>query len=271
MKAKISLCALFLILAPFLQAHDEFKDLSLDATGIKNLDISCGAGFCKVYGQKGLNKINMEAEIMIKGLSSEKAQKYIEKEVVLSLEKRGSTAYLVSKFRPHSPFFSYRERVINLTVYIPYEMNLDVDDGSGSLLIENIQGRLKLNDGSGETRIQKITGDVNITDGSGEMQIFDVQGNLDIHDGSGNIVVTGIQGDLIVEDGSGNFKGVDIKGVVDIEDGSGNIRIKDALGDVRVDDGSGSIVINGVEKDVIIKEEGSGGLDISNVRGEVKK
>jgi len=80
MKAKISLCALFLVLAPFLLAHEEFKDLTLDSAGINNLDINCGAGFCKVYGQKGLNKINVEAEIVIKGLSQEKAKKYIEEE-----------------------------------------------------------------------------------------------------------------------------------------------------------------------------------------------
>lgn len=271
MKTKISLCALFLILAPFLMAHEEFKDLTLDAAGINNLDINCGAGFCKVYGQKGLSEIKVEAQIIIKGLNQEKAQKYINEEVVLSLNKRGSTAYLVSNFRPHSHFFSFRERAINITVSIPYEMNLEVDDGSGSLLIENIQGRLKLNDGSGEMQVRKINGDVKITDGSGDMKIFDIQGNLEIDDGSGNIEVTGIQGDLMVKDGSGNFKAVDIEGLVDIDDGSGNIRIKDALGDVRVDDGSGSIVINGVEKDVIIKEEGSGDLDISNVRGEVRK
>jgi hypothetical protein len=253
MKNTIFLCSLLLILTPFLLAHEEVKDLTLDSAGINNIDINCGAGFCKVYGQKRLNKINVEAEIIIKGLNQEKAKEYIEDEVVLSLEKRGDTAYLVSNFRPRSSFFSYRGRVINITVHLPYEMNLDLVDGSGSLLIENIHGRLKLKDGSGE------------------MQILDVQGNLDIEDGSGNIEVTGVNGDLMVKDGSGDFKAVGVEGVVDVDDGSGTIRIKDALGNVRVNDGSGSIIINGIEKDVIIQEEGSGNLDISNVRGEVRK
>lgn len=271
MKIKTFLCALFLIWAPFLLAHEEFKELSLDSAGVDNMDINCGAGFCKVYGQKELSKIKVEAEIILQGMNQEKALEYIKEEVVLSLNKRGSTAYLVSNFRPMSSFFSYRERVINITVHIPQKMNLEVDDGSGSLLIENIKGRLKLNDGSGDMWIKIITGDTRITDGSGDMRAHDVIGNLNIDDGSGNIEVIGINGDLIVKDGSGDFKAVDIQGFIDIDDGSGNLRIKDAIGDVRVNDGSGSIIINGVEKDVIVKEDGSGDLDIKNVRGEVKK
>jgi len=271
MKIKISLCVLFLMLAPFLLAQGEFKDLTLDASRINNLDINCGAGFCKVYGQKGLNRIDVEAEIIIKGLNQKEAQKYIEEKVVLSLKKRGNTAYLVSKFRPQSSFFNFRERVINITVHMPYKTNLEVDDGSGYLSIDNLDGRLKLNDGSGEMQVRKINGDVKITDGSGDIQILEVQGNLDINDGSGNTEVTGINGDLTVNDGSGDFKALDIQGLIDIDDGSGTLRIKDALGDVKVEDGSGSIIINGVKKDVIIQEQGSGGLDISDVKGEVRK
>jgi len=45
----------------------------------------------------------------------------------------------------------------------------------------------------------------------------------------------------------------------------------DVLGDVTIIDGSGSIRVNGVEKDVIIKRDGSGSVNIANVKGKVVK
>jgi hypothetical protein len=48
-------------------------------------------------------------------------------------------------------------------------------------------------------------------------------------------------------------------------------REKDVLGDVAIIDGSGSIRVNGVEKNVIIKRDGSGRVNISNVKGRVVK
>jgi len=271
MKSGLFLCILLLFLTPFLFAHQELKDLTIDSTGLSKLDIECGAGFLKIHTKKELSHIDVEAEISIKGISKDKASKYVKDEVILRLEKRGSTAYLVSKFKPLASLFSLRERSINLTVHIPSEIDLDVDDGSGSVWIENLQGKLKVHDGSGSMMIQNIGSDARITDGSGNMQIYEIAGNLEVDDGSGDLDIKGVRGNLDVDDGSGDFTAIDIQGYVDIDDGSGTIKIKAALGNVRVSDGSGSIIINGVEKDVIIKDDGSGSVDIKNVKGRVEK
>jgi DUF4097 and DUF4098 domain-containing protein YvlB len=56
-----------------------------------------------------------------------------------------------------------------------------------------------------------------------------------------------------------------------VDDGSGEIELYDIAGSVEIDDGSGDIVIDGVQKDVTIVEAGSGGVEIRNVRGKVRK
>ncbi|MBD3413066.1 MAG: hypothetical protein GF421_01375, partial [Candidatus Aminicenantes bacterium] len=210
----ILMCSLILILSPFLSAHQQFKDLTLDSAGIRELDIECGAGFLKISTEKGLSRINVEAEIIVEGMNKDKASKYIQDEVVLSLKKRGDTAYLISKFRPMNSFFSTRERSINLTVHIPSEINLDVDDGSGSIWIENVKGALKVHDGSGDMRIRNISKGAKITDGSGNMDLYDITGNVKIDDGSGNMDIEGVRGNLHVNDGSGNFTAKDIQGMI---------------------------------------------------------
>jgi len=49
------------------------------------------------------------------------------------------------------------------------------------------------------------------------------------------------------------------------------MRISKITGSVVVSDGSGSIDIDGVDQDVTIREAGSGGLSIHDVKGKVSK
>jgi len=234
MKFKIIFLAVFFLCATSLFAYKEVKELSLSAQGIEKLEIDCGSGYLKVYGREGLKEIRVEAEIILEGKSEKSAEEFLQKYLDLSLKKRGSRAVLTSGFENYRSMFSFGNKVVNLTVSIPMDMNLDVDDGSGSI------------------RIEDIAGDVNVDDGSGSMEIMNIKGNLEVDDGSGEIEVEGIYGD------------------VSIDDGSGSMIIRNIGGSVTVRDGSGSITIDGVEKDVYIPSEGSGSVRVNNVKGKVK-
>ncbi|MFC2157741.1 hypothetical protein ACFLT9_07895 [Acidobacteriota bacterium] len=233
MKTRIAIAAIFLICAGTALGHEETQNLTIPADGITLLDIDCGGGFLKVRGMEGLQNIEVEAEIVVSGMSQKKAKDFIERKLELSLKKRGQRAYLVSTFKPHFSIISMGSKIINLTVNIPKTMNLMIDDGSGDTQIQNVIGRLEIDDSSGGLTIENIKGDVMVDDSSG---------------------------DLIMED---------IQGEITIEDGSGSIRIQDALGSVTISDGSGSIRVSNIEKDVIIKRAGSGGVSINNVKGRV--
>ena len=234
MKFKIIFLTVFFLCATSLFAYKEVKELSLSAQGIEKLEIDCGAGYLIVNGQEGLKEIRVEAEIVLDGKSEKSAEEFLEKYLDLSLKKRGSRAVLTSGFESYRSMFSFGNKVINLTVSIPKDMNLDVDDGSGSI------------------RIEDIAGDVKVDDGSGSMEIMNIKGNLDVDDGSGEIEVEGVYGD------------------VSIDDGSGSMIIRNIEGSVTVRDGSGSITIDGVEKDVYIPSDGSGSVRVNNVKGKVK-
>ena len=66
-----------------------------------------------------------------------------------------------------TPRINFRTRVINLTVRVPKNMDVEVDDGSGEVKIAQINGNIQIDDGSGEINIRDIRGDVGIDDGSG--------------------------------------------------------------------------------------------------------
>jgi len=270
MRAKILLTVIFILCSAFAFSYDEVKHLSLSAAGIELLEIDCGAGYLEVSGIEGLKKIEVRAEIILKGLSEREAQRFIKNNVKLSLEKRGNRAVLISEIREPSSFLKWGEKKINLTVKIPKNIDLDVDDGSGSIEIEDIKGNLDIDDGSGSMCVEDITGNLDINDGSGSIDINNITGNLEIDDGSGTIRVESINGNIEIDDGSGEIEAADIAGEVLINDGSGSIDVRNSDGDVEIIDGSGSIYINGVEKDVIVKRDGSGSIKVVNVKGNVR-
>jgi len=233
MKRTIVMASLVLFACGSLAAFETTKSLTLPAEGLKGLEIRAGAGSLTVTGRDGLAAIEVKAEIVAKGIADEDMDAHIKDRIELTLEKRGDAAVLVSRVREESRLFHIGSgTVVNLTVSVPKTMTLDIDDGSGSIAVDEVAG-VSIDDGSGSIRVGRVAGDVKIDDGSGGIEIDDVTGN------------------------------------VSVDDGSGELRVRQVGGTVTVDDGSGSIDIKDVEKDVRLISTGSGGVDIANVKGRV--
>lgn len=235
MKPKIILLVLIVFCASLAFSFEKTERLSLSADGIDKLVIDCGAGFLQVTGEGSLRSIEVEAEIIVRGKRDSDMEDYVANNVRLELKREGSRAVLISQFKNSIPGISFRERVINLKVKVPENLDMDVDDGSG------------------EIDIAQINGDIQIDDGSGTITIRDIRGDVGVDDGSGTIEISGVSGSVTIDDGSGT---IDVSNVEE---------------NVEVSDGSGSIYIDTIGGDVIIRNEGSGGLRIRNVKGRVVK
>jgi DUF4097 and DUF4098 domain-containing protein YvlB len=262
MKLQTFLIVVVLIIAWFFavpgfsyQAEKEFN-LNLQAEGIKMFEIDCGAGYLRVKGVEGLEQIEVEAALVTKGIDEEDLEEFKNKYVTLKLEQDGKKARLISEIKSGfsvSSLFKRKEARINLDVRVPKNLDLEIDDGSGSIEVSGINGNVEVDDGSGSIEIDNIKGWVKIDDGSGSTTLENIGGKVKVNDGSGTIKITDVGGD------------------VDVDDSSGTLSIYNIKGSVVVDDGSGGIVIDGVDKDVNIKSAGSGSLTIRNVKGKVRK
>jgi DUF4097 and DUF4098 domain-containing protein YvlB len=262
MKLQTLLIVIILIIAWFFamdassyQAEKEFN-LNLQAEGIKMFEIDCGSGYLRVKGVEGLKQIEVDATLITKGIDEEDVEEFKNKHVKLKLEQDGKKARLISEIKSGfsvSSLFKRKEACINLDVRIPKNLDLEIDDGSGSIEVSNVNGNVEVDDGSGSIEIVNIKGWVNIDDGSGSTILENIGGKVKVNDGSGTIKITDVGGD------------------VDVDDSSGTLSIYNIKGSVVVDDGSGGIVIDGVDKDVYIKGAGSGSLSIRNVKGKVRK
>lgn len=213
--------------------YEEVRDLRLDTGGLSVLQIESRSGSLEVQGLSGADEIIVKAIVQVPGKSDEKAQKIIADDLILVLEKKGDKAVLKGYFDGNN--WSWGDSAsVRLEISVPDRFALEVEDSSGSIVIND------------------VSGDIEIDDSSGSIKMSNVGGSVDIEDGSGSISVDGVGEDIA------------------IEDGSGSITVRHVQGSVTVDDGSGSVNVKDVGKDLIIKDDGSGSINYSEIQGKVE-
>lgn len=235
------------------------QSLSLSTQSLNQLMIDAGAGSLSVYGQTGLDEITVEADIY--------HEKGAEHKVELSLKKKGKAAELISRIDTMGNWQGQSPR-IDLVVNVPAKLLLDIEDGSGAIVVRDIDNAVSIDDGSGSIELVNVSGEVRINDGSGKIELANVGNSVDIKDGSGSIDINEVNGDLAIDDSSGSIEVAQVSGNADIEDGSGSLTVHDVGGVVTIDDGSGSIEVKRAGGLNIISD-GSGGVTIKDVKGQV--
>lgn len=210
---------------------------TLSATNVNKLVVDAGAGKLDITGDDTISEIQVEAYIVTSNDISYR----------LDLTKTGSTAYLVAEHDSYSGYWVGSSPKIDLTVKVPINMSLEVEDGSGEITIANINGDAVVDDGSGDITITDLKGRLSIDDGSGDMELTNIGGPIDIEDGSGSIYVTKVSGDLQIEDGSGDLYASIIAGKVTVDDGSGDIEVVSAGGFNLIESGSGGLKIKDIK------------------------
>ena len=215
--------------------YQEERELALDAGGLDSLRIDAGAGSLSVEGVPGNDRIEVKATVLVAGAKGDKAREFVEKRMILTLEQSGQRAELVADFRDGMSFGNDRG-AIALDIRVPAGIDVDIDDGSGSIEIRDTEGGVEINDGSGSITVRNVTS-VYIDDGSGSIDLEDIGGDVRIDDGSGSIKVSRVAGNILVDDGSGSINVADVQGNFEVVDaGSGSVNYRDVAGNVSVPD-----------------------------------
>lgn len=100
--------------------------------------------------------------------------------------------------------------------------------------------------GSGRVLLQDVSGDIRLKTGSGRIEVNNVQGRLALKTGSGRVEMTGVSGEVLVTTGSGRMtlEQAQLSGVSEFKTGSGSIRFAGSLdprGNYRFQTGSGAV------------------------------
>ncbi|MDR9767776.1 hypothetical protein RJP56_17090 [Shewanella baltica] len=214
------------------------RELTLDSQDLQGLIAETGAGSLEIIGVEGLTQIKLVADIYSNKDGNDDSK------VILTLEKKANKAKLKADFEQsgvnnYSPY-------IDLKLQVPANLALDIDDGSGAILISKMTADINVKDGSGELIINGGN-NVSIDDGSGDIEVSKISGNLTIDDGSGAIKVTDVRGNIAIDDGSGNIEVANVQSPVTITDGSGDINVFNTKGLTILAAGSGDVKFNKID------------------------
>ncbi len=226
--------------------HSRDINLTASATAVNLAVVVAGAGELVIEG-------GGTDEIVIQGRACASDADRLE-EMSIDLSPRGDRLQIKTEIpdRGNWSWSGNRYAHIDLTVQLPANLAVRVDDGSGNLVVRDVSS-IELEDGSGNIEMSGIAGDVSIDDGSGNIDLTDVGGEVWINDGSGNIDIADV-GSVVIDD-----------------DGSGNIDVDVVRGSVIVhSDGSGGIWVAAVGGDFTVQDDGSGGIRHRDVAGAVK-
>lgn len=214
--------------------YEETRELKLDASNMQQFSITAGAGSMDITGVEGARQIEVTATIGVPGASDKKAQELIAKRMTLTLEQDGDEGVLEAGF--DDGFMGIgTDAYIALEIKVPEGLALRIDDGSGSLDVNDTKSDVVIDDGSGSIDVINVAS-VRIEDGSGSIDIEDSAGDVSIVDGSGSISVRHVGGSVTVDDGSGSIRVSDVENdLIIIEDGSGSLNFKDIRGAVDAD------------------------------------
>ncbi|WP_413488279.1 hypothetical protein [Shewanella baltica] len=214
------------------------RELTLDSQDLQGLIAETGAGSLEIIGVEGLTQIKLVADIYSNKDGNDDSK------VILTLEKKANKAKLKADFE-QSGFNNYSP-YIDLKLQVPANLALDINDGSGAILISKMTADINVKDGSGELIINGGN-NVSIDDGSGDIEVSQINGNLTIDDGSGAIKITDIRGNIAIDDGSGNIEVANVQSAVTITDGSGNINVFNTKGLTILAAGSGDVSFDKID------------------------
>ena len=177
---------------------------------------------------------------------------------------------------------------VDLTIYVPREGTLVLENGVGDIAASDLVADLKVKSRAGAVNGQALNGDNSFDLGSGRVTLQQVTGDLVVDTGSGGVTVDGFDGRSIsVDTGSGKVSVTDVRtrrfmidtgsgsvhaeGVAaeeaTIDTGSGGVRLaltEMGRGDFLIDTGSGAItlLLPDYASASVVAETGSGGIDV---------
>ncbi len=134
---------------------------------------------------------------------------------------------------------------LNIELIVPKDQNVSIKTGSGNLVAQNINGKIKL------------------TTGGGNIEAKEISDNIYAITGGGNIKVDNDKGDINLITGGGNITVIDFKGAVTALTEGGNIDLKGSNAAVNASTAGGNITLDyfGSNYGVILNSE-SGDINL---------
>lgn len=157
------------------------------------------------------------------------------------------------------------------TFYIPDNLNVEFETGSGDAQIADLSLEFEMSSGSGDFDIRNSKGEIEISTGSGDIEVSGVEGELELSTGSGDIELEDVVAAIEASTGSGSVdgEGIEISDRSSFSSGSGDVEValsKTPDFDISVGSGSGDATLDFSSNQI----EGLVVMEVNKDRGRIR-
>lgn len=215
----------------FMARIEDRFERTLSVSAPTRLIVDTGSG--DVHVRRGTDgTVSVQGHMFIHALTRQQAHELAEKiKADPPIEILGNTVRIgdLSKYREGSSWFLGPSLSINFDIQVPYDTEVELDSGSGDLVVSEIRGPVQAESGSGDIEITSIEREVAVSTGSGDIKVSGAA-KVSAKASSGDVKLSTISGDVTIEVGSGDVVLQEIGSSVHVDTGSGDIRVDSALG-----------------------------------------
>jgi DUF4097 and DUF4098 domain-containing protein YvlB len=264
LRRRLTCCCIVLILVAagtvpvFASAEGSFQR-TLQTNGPINMDVQTGSGSIQIHTGGG-NQVQVTGHIKVTdwfGGGEDEKVKAIQANPPI---QQSGNDIRVGRIEDAS---LRRNVSISYDIVVPANTQLHSHTGSGSQIIDGIQGTLEVGSGSGELRVTNIGNTVRADTGSGDVEIEHVKGSVRAKTGSGSIKAKDIAGGFEGDTGSGHIVlEQSAPGAVRADTGSGGLELRGLNGSLNAKAGSGDIRAEGTPSGAWTVHTGSGGVEL---------
>jgi hypothetical protein len=132
---------------------------------------------------------------------------------------------------------------------IPANLEMNVNTGTGKIVVVNHKGDLKLNSGTGSVELLNSEGELSLNSGTGRVSMTNCQGELNANSGTDDVVIENVTGVISANSGTGNVsaKNINLKGNGNFNSGTGNVQLtltSPVTQNLSVNSGTGSATLD---------------------------
>jgi DUF4097 and DUF4098 domain-containing protein YvlB len=245
-------------LQPALAAASEGSfQRTLQVTGPVNLDLATGSGSINVRTGSS-SQVEVTGRIKVTNWFGGDAEERVKRiEANPPIQQSGNDiriGHINDTELLHNISISY-------DLVVPAETQLRSHTGSGSQSVEGLRKQIEIEAGSGSLKISDIDDTVRAETGSGEISVDRVKENVRTKAGSGSIRATDIAGGFEGQTGSGHITlEQTASGSVHADTGSGGMELRGVRGSLEAEAGSGTISAEGNPTGAWTVHSGSGNI-----------
>lgn len=266
------------------------KDITIDVKNKSKLKIINSFGYVNV--KKGEEKnIKVDMLVSLKHNCDDEMVQRIADNILEVINDDSEDIKLINQREKYTTNSNIKDLEVNLDITIPYDMELDVinkygevvlnecsngaviDNKHGNIFVNvlkgdlniknsygeieaaNIEGKATIKNKHGKISAMKINKDLNITNEYGYVKVTEVGGNANINNLHKGIEVERIEGNLIIESKYCKIDINEVKGDMKLNGSHGNISAQNVDGDVRINNEYGGVKLAQANKSIVIENK----------------